>query len=56
MYTFRPTTDRIKHMRQRIRDRVIEIDSERVMNITESYKTYAKMPPIIKIPLTTYDI
>ncbi len=56
MYEFKPTTDRIKLMRQLVRDRVIEIDTERVMNLTESYKKNAKMPPIIKIPLATYDI
>jgi pyruvate-formate lyase len=56
MYEFKPVTDRIKHLRQLVRERVIEIDTERAMNITASYKRYAKVPPIIKIPLATYDI
>ena len=56
MYEYKPVTDRIKHMRQLVRDRVIEIDSERVMSVTEAYKKYAKVPPIIKLPMATYDI
>jgi pyruvate formate-lyase/glycerol dehydratase family glycyl radical enzyme len=56
MYEYRPATDRIKQMRQLVRDRVIEIDTERAMNITASYKKNAKVPPIIKLPMATYDI
>ena len=56
MYEYKPVTDRIKQMRQLIRDRVIEIDTERVMSLTEAYKKYANVPPIIKVPLATYDI
>jgi len=56
MYEFSPVTDRIKLMRQYVRNRVIEIDTERVINITDSYKKNAKVPPIIKLPLATYDI
>ena len=44
MYEFRPATDRIKLMRLLIRDRVIEIDTERVITVTEAYKKYAKVP------------
>jgi pyruvate formate-lyase/glycerol dehydratase family glycyl radical enzyme len=56
MYKFKPVTDRIKHMAQLVRDRVIEVDAERVLSITESYKRNAKVPPVIKMPLATYDI
>ncbi len=56
MYNFRPVTERVKHFRQLVRDRVIQIDSERVMNVTEAYKKYESLPPIIKIPTVTYDI
>ena len=38
MYQFRKATDRILHMRELVRDRVIEIDMERVQSITKSYK------------------
>ena len=53
MYNFGKTTDRIKHMRSLIRDRVIEIDMERVQSITKSYKANAKVPSIIKIAMAT---
>jgi hypothetical protein len=35
-------------MRQLIRDRVSQIDNERVMNLTESYNKNEKVPPIIR--------
>jgi formate C-acetyltransferase len=38
MYKFRPATDRIKHMHQLIRDRVIQTDAERALISTGSYK------------------
>jgi pyruvate formate-lyase/glycerol dehydratase family glycyl radical enzyme len=56
MYEFRPATDRIKQTRQLVRDRIIQVDTERAMNLTESYKKNAKVPPIIKLPLATYDV
>jgi pyruvate formate-lyase/glycerol dehydratase family glycyl radical enzyme len=56
MFEPRPTTDRIKHMRQLVRDRVIESDAERALIKTESYKRNEKVPPIIQRPLATYDV
>ncbi len=56
MYEFRPATDRIKHMRQLIRDRVIQSDAERALIITESNKKNENVVPIIKRPLGTYDV
>ena len=56
MYKFRPATDRIKLMRELIRDRVIQSDAERALIITESYKRNESVVPIIKRPLGTYDI
>ncbi|MBN1188433.1 MAG: hypothetical protein JXA46_01660 [Dehalococcoidales bacterium] len=56
MYEFRPVTDRIKLMRQLVRDRVMRIDMERALNLTESYKRHSRVPPAIKMPLATYDI
>ena len=40
MYEFRPASDRIWAMRNRIRDRVIRCDSERSTIITEASKMY----------------
>ncbi|HHX74261.1 MAG TPA: hypothetical protein GX699_05085, partial [Firmicutes bacterium] len=56
MYQFRPVTDRIRRMRELIRDRIIAVDTERVAILSEAYRKYDKLPPDIKIPLTTYDI
>ena len=40
MYTFRKVSDRMLHLHQRIRDRVIRFDSERARIITESDKKW----------------
>ncbi|WP_374058616.1 pyruvate formate lyase family protein [Alkalibacter rhizosphaerae] len=56
MYEFRPATNRILHMRELIRDRVIQTDSERAMIITESYQRNEHVVPIIKRPLAALDI
>lgn len=56
MTSAKPVTPRIQHMRQLVRDRIIQIDTERVRHVTESYKKNAKVPPIVKIPMATYDI
>jgi formate C-acetyltransferase len=54
MYEFRSVTERAKKFRDLVRNRVIEIDTERAVNVTEAYKQYANMPPIIRIPMTTH--
>jgi len=56
MYEFKPATDRIKYMRELIRDRVIRSDAERALITTESYKRNENVVPIIKRPLATYDV
>ncbi len=56
MHKFGPTTDRIARMRELVRDRVIAIDAERALNITESYRKNLLVPPIIKRPMATYDV
>jgi pyruvate-formate lyase len=56
MYQFRSVTDRIWHMRELIRDRVIRVDAERALLLTESYKKNKNVVPIIKRPMGTYDV
>ena len=56
MYEFRPATDRIWAMRNRIRERVIRCDSERSTIITEASKMYENIVPIIKRPLMMKEI
>lgn len=56
MYKFRPITDRIENMRQLIRDRVIQTDAERALIVTEAYKKYENVVPIIRIPLITREV
>ena len=53
---FGPVTDRIAQMRELVRDRVIAIDAERALNITESYKKNLLVPPDIKRATATYDV
>ena len=56
MYEFSPATDRILLMREKIRDRVLRNDAERMIIVTESYKKYEHMPPLIKRSKAFYDI
>ena len=56
MYEFSPVTERIKAMHERIRARVIEIDPERALIVTESYQRNENVPWMIKIPRATYDV
>lgn len=56
MYEFRPATDRIRLMRQLVRDRVIQTDAERALITTASYGKNEHVVPIIKRPLATYDV
>jgi formate C-acetyltransferase len=51
MYQFAKATDRILHMRQLIRDRVIQQDAERMLIATEENKKIEHVVPIIKRPM-----
>ena len=52
MYTFSPVTPRILKMREQIRERVVHNDAERARLLTEAYKKYEDVLPIIKRPLS----
>jgi pyruvate formate-lyase/glycerol dehydratase family glycyl radical enzyme len=56
MYEFRPATDRIKLLRELIRDRVLRIDAERAVIWTEANKKYENVVPIIRRPLMLYEL
>jgi Pyruvate formate lyase-like len=56
MYEVGPSTDRIVQMRELIRDRVLAIDAERALNVTESYRKNHMVPPAIKRARATYDV
>ena len=56
MYEFKPASDRIWRLRQRIRDRVLRCDSERAVLITQASKKYENIVPIIKRPLMIRDV
>ena len=56
MYQFSPATDRIQHMRELIRDRIVQYDSERARILTESSKRNEHVVPVIKRPLFLYDL
>ncbi|MDR2357246.1 MAG: hypothetical protein LBD92_04050 [Oscillospiraceae bacterium] len=53
MYKFRSYTERIWNYRERVRDRVIEADSERTRLIVEAWRLYRNVVPLIRNPLTT---
>lgn len=52
IYTFKPVSPRIQKMRDQIRDRVVHNDASRARILTEAYKKYEDIIPIIKRPLT----
>ncbi len=56
MYEFRPVTDRIKEIHERIRNRIIVIDDERARIVTESYQATENVPWMIRIPMATRDV
>lgn len=56
MYEFRPISDRMQHLRQRIRDRVIQTDAERAVITTECYKKNWGAPAVIRNAKVLYDI
>ena len=55
MYELRGVTPRIKDLADKVRNRVVRVDAERTVIMTEAYKKYEKMPPIIKIPMALKD-
>ena len=55
MHKSRPVTERIRHMRELIRDRVIRHDAERAVIMTEAFKKYEHVVPVIKKPLAMFE-
>ena len=51
MYTYRPVTERMQRLRERIRDRVVVFTAERALILTEAYKKYENLDPMLKRPL-----
>ncbi len=56
MYQFKPATERIRRMRERVRDRVLQYDAERVRILTESTQKNEYVMPAIRRPLFFYDL
>ena len=56
MYQFKPATDRIREMRQKIRDRIIQKDASLIPLYTAADKKYKNYMPIIKKGLVTLDV
>lgn len=50
MYTFKPHTERIERMRQRVRDRVIVADAEKARIKLEATRKYRNFPPMLEKP------
>ncbi|MCL2365891.1 MAG: hypothetical protein FWC75_02465 [Oscillospiraceae bacterium] len=55
MHNQAPISDRIAHMRELIRDRVVRNDAERALIMTEAYKKHEHVLPVIKKPLAMYE-
>ena len=53
MYEFRSITPRIEKFRDAVRDRVLELENERTVIVTEAYTKYKHYPPILRKPLIT---
>jgi formate C-acetyltransferase len=53
MYEFREVTPRIQRYHEATRKRVLELETERAMIVTETYKKYKHYPPILRKPLLT---
>ena len=56
MYEFRGVTDRILTMRDRIRNRVIQIDAERSTILTGAWDKIGSMPPGIRTAKGLYEV
>ena len=56
MYQFKPVSERILRLRNRIRDRVLIYDSERMRILTESTKRNENVMPAIRRPLFFRDL
>ena len=56
MYQFKPATERILRMRNRIRDRELRCDAERVRILTESTKKNEFVLPAIRRPMFFKDL
>lgn len=48
MYQFRPVTERMKTMHERVRERVFHVDAERSLIVTKASKQYESVVPCIK--------
>jgi len=53
MYTFKPYTDRIWEYREKVRDRIIQADSERAELNAKAWEMYGEIMPLIRRPLIT---
>ena len=56
MYKFSPVSERIATMREKIRDRVIQTDSERAMIVTEAFRKHENLVPTIRRPTILNEI
>jgi formate C-acetyltransferase len=48
MYQFRPVTERMKVMKERVRERIFHVDAERSLIVTRASKKYESAVPAIK--------
>ena len=51
MYQFKPISERMQLMHQKVRDRVIQMDAERAMITTKVFKDNENLLPVLRRPL-----
>ena len=51
MHEFKPISERMQLMQQKIRDRTLQIDAEKAMIITDTWKKHESMIPYLRRPL-----
>ncbi|MDR1016113.1 MAG: hypothetical protein LBL67_01400 [Coriobacteriales bacterium] len=56
MYEFSPVSPRVKKIHERVRNRVVRVDSERARIVMESYKANQNLPWVLKMPTATKDV
>ena len=53
MYTFRPYTERIARMKDKVRDRIITADSAKMRIQMDAAQKYKNFPPMLQKPYTS---
>ena len=56
MYNFQPVSERNSLVRELVRNRVVQFDSERAWIVTDFYKKNKNITPVIRRAMATYEV